>query len=239
MTNLLIVMFNKTTKKIILSLGFVPFLLTSFGSIPAIANEKGQGLEPFVVENYCLNEAQTDKTGTNEVKNDFHVQIKPLADLISKGEGDYNAINRGYAGDTPGGIQGLTGLTFENYTVGQVMDMQRNRLYAVGRYQFIPVTLRFAVSMSDVDRLDMFTPDIQDKLFAALVLYKRPSIGAYIRGNHDLVGWALNDLAKEWASVEYRHGRGFYDHIGGNRAHITRAEAEITLNQVRNIVSGE
>lgn len=164
---------------------------------------------------------------------EFHEQIKPLADLISKGEGDYNAVNRGYAGDTPGGIQGLTGLTFENYTVGQVIAYQKTWLYAVGRYQFIPSTLRFAVAMSDVDNLDMFTPEVQDKLFAALVLYKRPAIGAYIRGNHDLIGWALDDLAKEWASVEYRRGRGFYDHIGGNRAHITREEAITALTESR------
>jgi len=164
---------------------------------------------------------------------EFQQVVKPLADLISKGEGDYNSVNRGYAGDTPGGIQGLTGLTFENYTVGQVMDMQRTRLYAVGRYQFIPKTLRFAVAMSDVDRMDMFTPETQDKLFAALILYKRPAVGAYIRGNHDHQGWALNELAKEWASVEYRYGRGFYDHIGGNRALITRVEAAAVLEEVR------
>jgi len=162
-----------------------------------------------------------------------HVRLKPLGDLISKGEGDYNAVNRGYAGDTPGGIQGLTGLTFENYTVGQVMDMQRRRLYAVGRYQFIPRTLRFAVRHSEVDELDMFTPEVQDKLMAALILYKRPSVGAYLRGDHDLLGWALNDMAREWASIEYRNGRGYYDHIGGNRAHITRAELAQVLQQIK------
>jgi len=86
-------------------------------------------------------------------------RLLPLADLIAKGEGDYNAVNRGYAGDTPGGIQGLTGLTFENYTVGQVIAYQKRWLYAVGRYQFIPTTLRFAVAHSDVDNLDMFTPE--------------------------------------------------------------------------------
>ena len=59
---------------------------------------------------------------------------------------------------------------------------------------------------------------------AALVLYKRPAIGAYLRNDHDYIGWALNELAKEWASIEYRNGRGYYDHIGGNRAHISRTE---------------
>jgi muramidase (phage lysozyme) len=124
-------------------------------------------------------------------------------------------------------------MTFENYTVGQVMEMQRTRLYAVGRYQFIPVTLRFAVAHSDVDKLDMFTPDVQDRLMAALIVYKRPAVGAYLRGEHDLEGWALNELAKEWASIEYRNGRGFYDHVGGNRAHITRSEVSAVLQTIK------
>ena len=160
-------------------------------------------------------------------------RLQPLADLIAKGEGDYNAVNRGYAGDTPGGIQGLTGLTFENYTVGQVIAYQKRWLYAVGRYQFIPSTLRFAVNHSDVDNLDMFTPETQDKLMAALILYKRPAIGAYLRDNHDLLGWAMDEMAKEWASVEYRNGRGFYDHVGGNRAHISRLELKQVLKEIK------
>ena len=159
-------------------------------------------------------------------------RLKPLMDLIAKGEGDYNSVNRGYAGDTPGGIQGITGLTFENYTVGQVMDMQRSSLYAVGRYQFIPSTLRWAVRHSSVDELDMFTPEVQDRLMATLVIYKRPAVGAYLRGDHDLLGWALNELAKEWASIEYRYGRSYYS-VGGNRAKISRAEVSAVLQDIK------
>lgn len=162
-----------------------------------------------------------------------HQRLKPLGRLIAKGEGDYNSVNRGRAGDTPGGIQGLTGMTFENYTVGQVMEMQRRRLYAVGRYQFIPSTLRFAVRHSRIDELDMFTPEVQDRLMAALIIYKRPAVGAYLRGDHEMLGWALNELAKEWASIEYRNGRGYYDHVGGNRAHISRAEVAAVLQNIK------
>ena len=121
----------------------------------------------------------------------------------------------------------------EETTVREIISMQRGWIYAVGRYQFIPVTLRFAVAMSSVDMEDKFTPDIQDRLMAALVLYKRPAIGAYLRNDHDLIGWALDELAKEWASVEYRNGRGFYDHIGGNRAHVTRKEAWEILQSIK------
>ena len=161
-------------------------------------------------------------------------RVKPLLDLIAKGEGNYNAINRGRAGDTPGGIQRLKGHTFENFTVGQVIKMQRWELYAVGRYQFVPSTLRWAVKHSSVDELDMFTPEVQDKLALALILYKRPAVGAYLRGDHDLIGWAMNEMAKEWASIEYRYGRGYYDHVGGNRAHITRTELSTVLQEVKN-----
>lgn len=163
----------------------------------------------------------------------FYEVVAPLADLISKGEGDWNAVNRGRAGDTPGGIQRLTGKTFENFTVKEVMGLQRNRVYAVGRYQFIPSTLRLAVRLSSVGELDMFTPETQNRLFATLLEYKRPAIAAYIRGHHNYQGWALNELAKEWASIEYRNGRGYYDHIGGNRAHITRASVTKVIETAR------
>lgn len=159
--------------------------------------------------------------------------LKPLGDLVSTGEGDYNSVNRGYAGDTPGGIQSLTGKTFENYTVGQVIAYQERWLYAVGRYQFIPSTLRFAVANSKVDKLDMFTPETQDKLMAALILHKRPAIGGYIKGEHNSLHLAMDETAREWASVEFRNGRGYYDGINGNRANISRVALEQVLKEIK------
>ena len=154
-------------------------------------------------------------------------------DLIASHEGGYNSLNRGYAGDTPGGIQWLTGRTFENFTVGEVIRLQEGRVHAVGRYQFIPSTLRWAVRHSNINELDMFTPETQDTLMVALIFYKRPAVGAYIRGDHDYLGWALDQIAKEWASIEYRNGRGFYDHIGGNKAKVSRAEMSTVLQSIK------
>ena len=114
-----------------------------------------------------------------------------------------------------------------------MIQLQRWQVYAVGRYQFIPSTLRWAVNHSSVNELDMFTPEVQDTLMATLIIYKRPAVGAYLRGDHDLLGWALDELAKEWASIEYRNGRGFYDHIGGNQAKITRAEVILVLQGIK------
>lgn len=173
---------------------------------------------------YCENPLKPDP---------IHVQLKPLADLLASGEGDYDSVNRGYAGDTPQGLTALTGKAYDETTVREIISMQRGWIHAVGRYQLIPTTLRFAVETSNVSEDDFFTPEIQDRLMAALVLYKRPTVGAYLRDDHDLVNWALDGLAREWASVEYRYGRGYYDHIGGNRAKITRQEAWKALQNVK------
>ncbi len=68
---------------------------------------------------------------------------------------------------------------------------------------------------------------------AALVLYKRPTIISYLQGSHDNVGAAVDALAREWACVEYRNGRGYYDGYGGNRASLTRQEVVTVLQSIK------
>lgn len=159
-------------------------------------------------------------------------QLRPLADLLASGEGDYNSVNRGWAGDTPGGIEYIMGRTFDEYTVADVMRMQDWMLYAVGRYQFIPSTLRFAVNASGVSLNDKFDAATQDRLMAALIAYKRPYVLAYLQGSHDDINGVLDDIAREWASVEYRNGRSYYRR-GGNRAKITRAQVAKVLREIK------
>ena len=74
---------------------------------------------------------------------------------------------------------------------------------------------------------------------AALILYKRPAVGAFLRGDHNLEGWALDEMAKEWASIEYRSGRGFYDGIGGNADRIARKEIAVVLRQIKTSWHGQ
>lgn len=162
-----------------------------------------------------------------------HQQLKPLADLLATGEGDYDSVNRGWAGDTPQGIKGLTGSSFSSYTVQEVLNMQARSIYAVGRYQFIPSTLRFAVDSSSVSTQDKFTPEVQDRLMAALILYKRPLIITYLQSNHDNLDAALKELAREWASVEYSNGYSYYSNVGGNRASISRAKVSQVLRHLK------
>ena len=161
----------------------------------------------------------------------FHKRVKPLMDLIARGEGNDNSVNRGSAGDTPQGIDGMTGKDFKDFTVAEVLLMQRSSVYAVGRYQFIPKTLRFAVDKLGISGQTKFTNELQDHLFSTLITHKRPLIREYILGKHTNITKAVDELSKEWASVEYRNGKSYYNGIGGNAVHITRAEATKALEE--------
>ena len=164
----------------------------------------------------------------------FHVQIRPLADLISKGEGDWNAVNRGRAGDSPGGLLRWFGRDAESFTLQEILNLQAaGRIYAVGRYQFIPSTMRYAVRQSGLPMGARFNAETQDRLLATLIESKRPRVGQYIRGNYNNLQVVLDDLAKEWASIEFRGGRTYYGGIGGNAAHISRAETSAVIRSVR------
>jgi hypothetical protein len=171
-------------------------------------------------------EDETEQLATRE-------KVKPLSDLIASGEGDYSSANRGLAGDTPGGLVAVTGKTNDQLTVKEIVELQKSSIFAVGRYQFIPTTLLFALSRSCVEGEEYFTEEVQDELFVALLMYKRPNVGEYITGKHDDMESAVDDLAREFASVEFAGGSGYYDHIGNNRATISREKAASALLAVR------
>ncbi|ADF42438.1 MAG: hypothetical protein ACO38Q_06610 [Aquiluna sp.] len=162
--------------------------------------------------------------------------IVPVANVIAKGEGNWDSVNRGRAGDTPGGIKSLTGKSFSSHTVGEVRSLQRSRIYAVGRYQLIPSTLSYAVQKAGVQASERFTPEVQNRLLQALLDHKRPSIGAYIRGEHNNLDLALRAMALEWSSVAWTSGRSYYG--GSNRSHVTRDEAGVALRRARDLYSG-
>ncbi|UZB30233.1 XVIPCD domain-containing protein [Xanthomonas phaseoli] len=173
----------------------------------------------------------------------------PLADLIQRGESgrdNYNAYNRGtYVGaDGREHIRGSTGpLDFSGMTVGEVMDSQalprgdEDRLFAVGRYQVIPSTMKDAVNKLCLERSQEFTPELQDQVFSDyLITHKKSAVRNYIT---DASGSSLNSaqkaLAQEWASIaDPGTGKSYYDKPGGsNHASITSAETEQALNTMR------
>jgi hypothetical protein len=162
--------------------------------------------------------------------------VKPLLDLIAAGEGDYTSVNRGKAGDTPAGWPGL-----DRLTIGAAQKLQADRtLFAVGRYQFIPETLRMAVAAAGFQASDVFSPETQDWLAVALLLGgKRPALRDYLQGKSVTLEAAQLDLAKEWASIPTAEGRGVYDgDSAGNRATAKVARVQSALKAARAGLAG-
>ena len=68
---------------------------------------------------------------------------------------------------------------------------------------------------------------------AALIAYKRPHVLTYLQGNHNDLEFVIDELSREWASVEYRYGASYHAGIGGNRAKITRAQVAKVLRELK------
>jgi len=156
--------------------------------------------------------------------------------LISKGEGDYNSVNRGAAGGYRAGKEDLS-----NMTVAQVMAAQRaHQFNAAGRYQLIGSTLADAVKSLGLKGDEKFDKGTQDRIFERYLLNnKRKAIGDYISGkSNDLMG-AIHAASLEWASVaDPRTGRSHYAGVGNNKASISVAEMERALQSARLTATG-
>lgn len=159
-----------------------------------------------------------------------------LLALIRRGEGSWNSVNRGRAGDTPGGWTGLTSMT-----LGEVMAAQKaGKVFAVGAYQFVPDTLREVVGKLKAGAGERFSPTLQNRLAIELIIggWKRPSLSKYLLGQwqdtESNLGRAQNELAYEWASLPNSEGRGWYDgDTAGNRAHGEVEEVRAVLRRTR------
>ncbi|MBT2747131.1 MULTISPECIES: peptidoglycan-binding domain-containing protein [unclassified Lysobacter] len=165
-----------------------------------------------------------------------------LGDLISKGEGDYNSYNKGTArGRIVGADQPID---LGQMTIAEIMRRQSlapgdpDRLFAVGKYQVIPDTMRTTIRELGVDPAEKYTPENQEKMFADhLIKVKRPNIYKYIAGEQ---GATLRGAQKaaclEWASVEDPdnpgHAYALYERHG-NAMHTTAAQVAVALDAMR------
>lgn len=163
-----------------------------------------------------------------------------VAGLIHWGESrrrGYNDYNRGSDKWSASNKQNID---LAQMTVGQIMAAQAlprgsaNRLFAVGKYQAIPDTLKGAVSTLGISLNEKFTPELQEKIFSEyLAARKRPQIEKYIKGGGSIEK-ASHAVAQEWASIaSIKTGRGVYDGVGVNHAGIKAPEMVAALQKAR------
>ena len=165
-----------------------------------------------------------------------------LFDVIASGEGGYESINRGVAGDTPGGAESVFGKKLSDMTVGEVMELQaQDKLFAVGKYQIIPKTMKGFVRTMKISLDDKFDSTTQEKFKRYVTDFKRPAVGRYLRGESNNRAEAAQELAREFASIGLAYdeagrvrGESRYSGTAGNAASISPAEIEAALDRGRN-----
>lgn len=172
-----------------------------------------------------------------------------LSSGIARGESGfagYSAANMGTRNNKI--IPVKEKLNLEEMTVGEIMRRQsipwgapneKEKLFAVGKYQVIPTTLSDAVNKLNINPKETFTKDLQEKIFTDyLIKIKRPAIAKYLNSPEDdpkLLNAALTQLSLEWASfADPNIPGGATSHYGhGNKASITVEQATQMLKRDR------
>lgn len=159
-----------------------------------------------------------------------------LAALTSSGEGGFNSVNRGTAGDTP------RGMNLTSMSIGEVEKLQKQgKVFAVGFAQWIPGNLSLARSSAGLSPTDKMTPENQLKMFWGYILNsnKRPILRDYLLGkNNDLLN-AHREMAREWAAIAGPEGYGYYDNDkAGNKASIDVSRIQKALREARKQIMG-
>lgn len=186
------------------------------------------------------------------------IALEPMFKFISKGEGGYNASNRGTIKGK--GIQGGTnnttrdGKKLTEMTIAEIKAKQsitdpnnKDRLFAVGRFQTIPTTLDMAIDALNLSDDTVFNEATQDKIGRYLITQKREEVGKYLSGDTSISkDVAMQLLAQEFASfpvpkdqtikrngktVNLKKGDSYYG--SGNKAQHTFKEVEEELDKLR------
>jgi len=108
-------------------------------------------------------------------------------------------------------------------TLGEIyawIDATPGQPHAIGRYQFIPDTLRRVAGLRGYGPETPFTPEVQDSL--ALVLLEDAGLAEFQAGRMERDRF-MHNLARIWAGLPLPNGRSYYDGYAGNKATITWA----------------
>lgn len=148
--------------------------------------------------------------------------VRHLIAAAEAGKLGYDAINHG--------AKRLPAARPTSLTLAEIyhwIDATPGQPHAIGRYQFIPSTLRRLVKGQGIDPRSRFTPDLQDQL--ADVLLAEAGLNEMEQGQIGRHRF-MNNLAKIWAGLPTSSGRSVYDGYAGNRATMTwsRYDAEMT-----------
>ena len=129
--------------------------------------------------------------------------ITPLMQSILNGEssgGNYDAVNRGGAGDTPGGLPGLSKMT-----LSQVMAQRNSGYRHFGAYQFNPDTMMAVAQRLGINPNTPFNKETQQRLAYGMIYEEalpwRGGLNDFVQGRNTNIAAARNDIRTEWTAL--------------------------------------
>lgn len=179
--------------------------------------------------------SQTNKGTTVTPVSDTNIDGATISELISGGEsgGNYDIYNfkkgKGKYGARTGNLQEMT--------IDEILAKQaRGEIFAAGKYQMIPVTLKEAKQVMKLTGKEKFDAAMQERMFREyLIGSKRPAIRDYISGKSDDIERALDQLSLEFRSVSTKYGQLVTASKpgAGDKASIRREDAAAALKVER------
>ncbi|QFS83924.1 hypothetical protein FIU97_14335 [Roseivivax sp. THAF40] len=109
------------------------------------------------------------------------------------------------------------------------IDRTPGQPHAIGRYQFIPATLRRLVRKLGIDPATRFSASVQDRL--ADQLLEEAGFSDMRRGATSTEAF-MHNLAKIWAGLPTANGRSYYDGYAGNSATMTWDVFRTRMDQI-------
>jgi hypothetical protein len=171
-----------------------------------VAPEAGGMLAPFAPRTKAPGGANRDPVAA---------RIKDLIARAEAGPAGYDAVQHGARITPP---KPPTQLTIAE--IYRWIEETPGQPHAIGRYQFIPKTLRWLAARADLQPDTRFTPRVQDRL--ANLLLADAGYAAARAGSLPLPRF-MDNLARIWAGLPTASGRSFYHGYAGNKATMSRA----------------
>lgn len=143
------------------------------------------------------------------------VQLKSLIALAEAGSKQYDAVHVSARKRTPKRPTQMTLAEIDRWT-----RATPGQPHAIGRYQFIPSTLRSLTRRTGFSKHTVFSPQVQDRLADLLLIdagINRFAVGQVSRAQF------MDNLALIWAGLPKHDGKSAYHNYAGNHATITRS----------------
>lgn len=117
-------------------------------------------------------------------------------------------------------------------TLGEIYDWiarTPGQQHAIGRYQFIPATLKRLANHVGAKRGDVFSPKLQDRL--AHQLLEEAGLSAMMANDMSRKDF-MHNLSKIWAGLPTSSGKSYYHGLAGNRAVLSWAKFDAEMARI-------